>query len=294
MTDYRDVWYRSADGLRLYARDYPCRDETIAQPGVLLCMHGLTRNSADFAGIATYLSERYRVISVDNRGRGRSDYDSNSANYTPVTYVQDMFTLLGELGIDQVILCGTSMGGLMSFMMAAMQPARVRGMIINDIGPEVDDAGLDRIKAYVGKARPVSNWEEAVAQAKEINGIAFPTFSESEWQDFTRGIYRDQDGVPVLAYDPAISQPMEGDDASTVPPDLWPLFEAIAAAPMLVIRGESSDILAPACVATMREKKPDLQFVEVPDRGHAPTLNEPAARGAIDEFLAGLSARGER
>jgi pimeloyl-ACP methyl ester carboxylesterase len=288
MADFRDTWYQSDDGLRLYARDYRCRDQSIAEPQTILCMHGLTRNSADFAGLASYLSQHYRVLSVDNRGRGRSDYDSTIANYTPVTYVQDMFKLLDELGVEQVILCGTSMGGLMSFIMGAMQPDRIRGMIINDIGPEVDQAGLDRIKGYVGKVKAVSTWSEAIAQAKEINGIAFPDFSDEEWEDFARGIYRDEEGVPVLAYDPAISQPMSDDESGAVPPDLWPLFEEIVAIPMLVIRGETSDILAPSCVTSMREKKPDLQFAEIPHRGHAPTLNEPASRLTIDSFLQGL------
>ncbi len=288
MADYADIWYQSNDGLRLYARDYPCRDAALGSPATVLCMHGLTRNSADFAGLAGYLSERYRVIAVDNRGRGRSDYDGNTANYTPVTYVQDMFTLLGQLNINEVILCGTSMGGLMSLMMGAMQRERIRGMIINDIGPEVDQRGLDRIKAYVGKSDPVSSWPEAVAQAKQVNGPAFPDFSEQEWMDFTRGIYREEGGVPVLAYDPAIAQPMADDESSAVPPDLWPLFDALLAIPMLLLRGESSDILAPSCVAAMRERKPDLQFAEIPGRGHAPTLNEKASREAIDRFLKSL------
>ena len=288
MAEYNDVYYYSGDGLRLYARDYPCRNPELASPSVVLCMHGLTRNSADFAGLAQHLSENYRVVSVDNRGRGRSEYDSNIANYTPVTYVQDMFTLLAELDIDRVILCGTSMGGLMSFMMAAMQPERVQGIIINDIGPEIDPAGLERIKGYVGKSGPVSNWQEAIAQAREINELAFPDFSEQEWENFTRGIYREENGVPVLAYDPAISQPMDDDDSNAVPPDLWPVFDAITGIPMLVLRGASSDILAPGCVARMREKKPDLAYREIPRRGHAPTLDEPASRDAIDGFLATL------
>ena len=288
MADFLDVYYRSEDGLRLYARDYPCRDTTVGSPETILCMHGLTRNSADFAGLAIHLSERYRVISVDNRGRGRSDYDRNAANYTPATYVRDMFRLLDELGISQVILCGTSMGGLMSFIMTAMQPERIRGLIINDICPEIDPVGLERIKSYVGQSAPVRNWEEAIAQARAINEIAFPDFTDAEWEEFARGLYREENGVPVLAYDPAISQPMADEGSSAVPPDLWPLFDAITARPMLVIRGESSDILAPASVDTMREKKPDLAFVEVPNRGHAPTLNEPVARRAIDIFLKSL------
>lgn len=288
MAEYDDIYYSSADGLRLYARDYPCRDGSVTEPGTILCMHGLTRNSADFAGLARHLSRRYRVVSVDNRGRGLSDYDSNIANYTPATYVQDMFTLLDELGISCVTLCGTSMGGLMSFMMAAMQPDRARGLIINDIGPQIDPAGLDRIKGYVGKSGPVRNWTEAIAQARSINEIAFPDFSEAQWEAFTRGIYREEDGVPVLAYDPAISQPMADEESDAVPPDLWPLFDTIAAKPMLVLRGATSDILAPDCVAEMRVRKPDLQFVEIPNRGHAPTLDEPAARSAIDGFLDSL------
>lgn len=288
MVDYHDIWYRSGDGLRLYARDYPCRDEAITAPGTLLCMHGLTRNSADFAELAEHLSQRYRVIAVDVRGRGRSDYDPDPGNYHPLTYVQDMFSLLDQLELQQVILCGTSMGGLMSLMMSAMQGQRVRAVIINDIGPEVDPRGLERIRSYVGKTSPVSNWQEAVAQSRAINGIAFPDFSDSQWQAFTRGLYRDVDGVPVLAYDPAISQPMDDSDSAAVPPDLWPVFDAMSARPLLVIRGVDSDILAPGCVQEMQRRKPDLQVAEIPHRGHAPTLNESTARSAIDAFLESL------
>ncbi len=288
MAEYDDIYYSSSDGLRLYARDYPCRNERIAKPNTILCMHGLTRNSADFARLAAHLSENYRVLAVDNRGRGLSQYDANAANYNPATYVNDMFTLLGVLGLERVILCGTSMGGIMSMMMAAMQPERVIGIIINDIGPEIAEEGLQRIKASVGKAKPVTAWEDAIAQAKEINQLAFPDFSDSEWEEFTRGLYRDQNGMPVLAYDPAISKPLSDEQAGAVPPDLWPLFDAITTTPMLLIRGETSDILAPACARAMRNKKQDLRFVEVPNRGHAPTLNEAVSRGAIDGFLSEL------
>ncbi len=284
MSNYEDLWYESGDDLRLYARDYPCRSGP-ADAQAVLCMHGLTRNSADFSGVADHLSERYRVISVDQRGRGRSDYDQTSANYTPAVYVQDMFALLDDLGLQSVILVGTSMGGLMSMMMCAMQPQRIRGVVLNDIGPEVDNRGLDRIQGYVGKAAPVTNWDQAVAQQKAINGIAFPDFSEQEWQDFTRGVYRDEGGVPVIAYDAVIAVPMADADSGAVPPDLWPLFEAISALPMLVLRGETSDILAPDCIEGMRRRKSDLRVAEIPRRGHAPTLNEPASRTAIDEFL---------
>jgi pimeloyl-ACP methyl ester carboxylesterase len=248
-------------------------------------MHGLTRNSADFAVLADRLSAHRRVLSVDQRGRGRSQYDSNVANYTPATYVQDMFALLDGEGIDRVVLVGTSMGGLMSFLMAAMQPDRIEAMVINDIGPEINPVGLARIQDYVGKSGPVNSWEQAVAQQKAINGIAFPDFSEQQWRDFTHGLYLEADGRPVIAYDPAIAEPMTDQDSGAVPPDLWSVFEAITAIPMLVVRGATSDILSPGCVARMRELDHDLQVAEVPNRGHAPMLDEPSARSAIDNFL---------
>ena len=288
MDNYVDYWYESSDGLRLYARDYPCRATEKGNPATVLCMHGLTRNSADFDGLAGHLCSDYRVLSVDQRGRGRSDYDSVVANYTPLTYVQDMFGLLDRLQVSEVILVGTSMGGLMSFIMAAMQPARVSAMVINDIGPEVDQRGLDRINAYVGKSKPVSNWAEAVAQVRSIAAVAFPDFTEEQWQDFARDVYREDNGIPVLAYDPAISQPMNDANAGAVPPDLWPVFESVVKFPMLVIRGESCDILSRECIEQMRDRKRDLQVAEIPQRGHAPTLNEPASRAAIDRFLGAL------
>ena len=288
MTRYRDRWYQSNDGLKLYARDYPCRALDSVKPVTVLCLHGLTRNSADFAGLAEHLSSHYRVLAADQRGRGRSAYDRTISNYTPLTYVQDMFTLLDHLQVADAILIGTSMGGLMSLVMAAMQPARVRAIVLNDIGPDVDQRGLDRIRSYVGRSRPVADWDEAVAQVRAIAEVAFPDFTDREWQDFARDVYREEDGVPVLAYDPAIAQPMAEADSGAVPADLWQVFDRVSSMPMLVVRGESSDILSRDCVAQMRLRKGDLQVAEIPRRGHAPTLNEPGSRAAIDQFLAGL------
>lgn len=285
---YRDYWYKSPDGLMLYARDYPGpRDSTLVP---VLCMHGLTRNSSDFAWIADHLAATRRVISVDQRGRGRSDYDPVMANYTPATYVGDMFKLLDELVIPRMLVIGTSMGGLMSMIMANMQPQRFAGIVINDIGPELDPAGLDRIKGYVGKGREIRSWDDAVAQTREINEVAFPNYSDDEWLRFTRGLYREVDGVPEIAYDAAIAQPMLDASSDAVPPDLWPLFEGMADIPMLLVRGELTDLLAMSCVARMQRISPAMQLVQVPERGHAPMLDEPAAVAAIDAFFAGVDA----
>jgi pimeloyl-ACP methyl ester carboxylesterase len=285
MDNYSDCWYQSSDGLRLYARDYHCRDLDKPEPATVLCMHGLTRNSADFSDLADHLCERYRVIAVDQRGRGRSEYDSVVANYTPQTYVQDMFTLLDQVAVTEAILVGTSLGGLMSFLMAAMQPQRVLAMIINDIGPELDPRGLDRIKGYAGKTAPVRNWDEALAQTKAINEVAFPDFSDEQWLDFCHGVYREENGVPVSAYDPAIALPLADEESGALPPDLWPIFESSREIPMLVLRGADSDILSQGCVEDMRARRTQLEVAEIPHRGHAPTLAEAASMKAIDGFL---------
>jgi pimeloyl-ACP methyl ester carboxylesterase len=251
-------------------------------------MHGLTRNSADFAWIASHLAKTRRVISVDQRGRGRSEYDPVAANYTPATYVGDMFKLLDELAIPRMLVIGTSMGGLMSMIMANMQPQRFAGIVINDIGPELDPVGLDRIKNYVGRHKEIRSWEDAVAATREINEVAFPKYTDEEWLRFTRGLYHEENGVPVISHDAAIAQPMLEEDSNAVPPDLWPLFQGMAAIPMLVVRGEISDLLAMDCVEKMQEISPGLQVVQVPDRGHAPMLDEPVAVAAIEAFFAGV------
>jgi pimeloyl-ACP methyl ester carboxylesterase len=283
-SQYKDLWYDTADGLRLYARDYPGPDGSALLP--VLCMHGLTRNSADFAWIAAHLAKTRRVISVDQRGRGLSAYDSNPANYTPVTYVGDMFTLLDKLAIDRVLVIGTSMGGLMSMLMANMQPERFAAVVLNDIGPELDPVGLERIKNYVGKHPQIRTWDDAVAQTRQINEGAFPRYTDEEWLRFTQGLYREVEGVPVLAHDAAIAQAMLDADTNAVPPDLWPLFANMAAMPLLLVRGALSDLLAMDCVKKMQELSPGLQFVNVPERGHAPMLDEPLAVAAIDRFFA--------
>jgi pimeloyl-ACP methyl ester carboxylesterase len=285
MSGYADYWYTSDNGLRLYARDYAHP----APRATVLCMHGLSRNSADFAELSEALQQNFRVIAVDQRGRGRSAYDPDSTNYSPLVYVRDMFTLLDSLAIPRVIVIGTSMGGIMSLLMAALQPARLAAVVLNDIGPVIDPVGLERIRRYVGKVPPVTSWAAAIAQVRDLNAPVFPDWQTNDWERFTRKLYReDAQGVPQLAYDPAIAISIQA-SADTPPIDLWPAFAALAPIPTLVLRGATSDILAADCVAEMTRRKPDLVSVEVPARGHAPMLDEPVARAAVMGFLAGLA-----
>ncbi|MEM1142289.1 MAG: alpha/beta hydrolase [Pseudomonadota bacterium] len=285
--EFHDLYYTSDDRLRLYARDYPGPSNSDLLP--ILCMHGLSRNSADFSWIASHLAQTRRVISVDQRGRGRSAYDPNPANYTPLTYAGDMFTLLDHLGLTRVVVIGTSMGGIMAMIMQSLQPGRMAAVILNDIGPELDPSGLERIKNYVGKSREIRTWVDAVAQTREINQVAFPSYSDEEWLTFTRGLYTEaDDGTPILAYDPKIAEPIVDQGENAVPPDLWPMFEQMATLPMLLIRGELSDLLAADCVRKMLAVASGLKYTQVRERGHAPMLNEPEAVESIEHFLNSL------
>jgi pimeloyl-ACP methyl ester carboxylesterase len=285
MSEYRDTWYQSSDGLRLYARDYA----HAAPRGTVLCLHGLSRNSADFEDLAPLVRELgFRVIVADQRGRGLSDYDPQPARYHPGTYVQDMFTLQEHLGLREVIAIGTSMGGLMTMIMAALRPGVFRAAVLNDIGPVIEAAGLERIKGYVGRIAPPANWTEAAATARAINGQAFPEYADADWMRFARRTYREVDGRIVPACDPAISQPITASPETAVPPDLWGAFAALRDVPTLVIRGALSDILSAQCVREMKARKPDLRTVEVPGRGHAPALDEAEAVVAIEGLLAAV------
>lgn len=286
---YQDHYFGSADGrLRLYARLYGSGGPP------LVAMHGLTRNSADFEAIASHLAGRFRVVAPDQRGRGRSDHDPDPASYTPPTYCADTLRLIDSLGLERPVLLGTSMGGLMAMLMGALDPHRYRALILNDVGPEVDPAGLARIASYVGAPASVSNWSEAAEYCRRTNGHAFPGYAEEDWQAFARKLFAPAaDGTPRLAYDPAIASGLAGPEPSAVPPDLWPVWDALRPLPILVIRGELSDILSRETLDSMASRHPGLSIADVPGVGHAPMLDEPAAIEAIDAFLDQLDRAGK-
>jgi pimeloyl-ACP methyl ester carboxylesterase len=280
--DPNDHFYRSGDGLRLYCRIYPA-----GGPGAVpvLCLPGLTRNSRDFAALAAHLQAQREVLAPDLRGRGRSEWDQDASHYQLMNYVADVWSLLESRAVNRVVVVGTSLGALMGMVMAATNPARVAGLVLNDAGPELDPAGLRRIAAYAGKLPPVSSWADAAAQTKAVYGSALPGLSDADWLDYARRGYRENEsGIPVPDVDPKISEPFK--NLASAPADLWPLFAQIKAVPMLVIRGAQSDILSAATLARMARENPDLAHLTVPNRGHTPLLNEPECLAAIDAFLA--------
>jgi pimeloyl-ACP methyl ester carboxylesterase len=282
VADAADHVYQSPDGLRLYCRVYPAKT-----PGRLpvLCLPGLTRNSRDFARLAAHLQPLYEVLAADLRGRGRSDWDPNPAHYQVPTYVADVWALLQSRGLDRVMVIGTSLGALLGQVLAAMQPAKIAAIVLNDAGPELDPVGLRRIAGYAGKLPPVSSWDEAAAQAKSVYGLALPDLTADEWLAYARQGYRENaEGRPMPDMDPAISKAFGAPSAAAA--DLWPLFAQIKSVPMLVIRGASSDILSAATVERMAREKPDLETLTVANRGHTPLLTERECLAAIDDFLA--------
>ena len=273
-------FFKSSDGLNLYYRDFGA--ENTGTP--IICLPGLTRNSRDFEDLANYLSDRRRVITTDFRGRGFSDHDPNWENYHPLTYVNDVVTLLDHLGIEQVIVIGTSLGGLCSMAMSFLHPTRIVGAVMNDIGPEINPAGIARVQEYTGRTPPVNTWEEAIEQSKEIYGEWLPGLSDEYWKKMVWRAYReDENGVPVLDIDTNI-----GEAVRNVGPqkgDPWELFTSFGDKPVTVLWGVMSDILTEDIIEKMVERKPDLNVVAVPNRGHVPLLDEPECIEAIDSYL---------
>jgi len=279
--DWLDRHYASADGLRLYYRDYPT-DAAGRLP--VLCMPGLTRNCRDFESTALRLQSTRRVLTPDLRGRGRSQHDPNWRNYHPGTYLADLALLLADAGVPRVVLFGTSLGGILSMLVAATAPQVPAAVILNDIGPEVDPAGAQRISSYVGRHAPVHNWVDAAAQMREMYQVAMPDAEASDWMAFARRSYTEVDGVPRLDVDPGIGEAVRAAPAGAAP-DLWPAYAALRPLPALAIRGELSDVLSHATFDRMVREKPDLRRVTVARRGHPPLLDEPECVAAIDAFL---------
>ncbi len=283
-TPWIDRYFTSGDGLRLYYRDYPA-----AEPGRLpvLCLPGLTRNCRDFEISALRIQRTRRVLSPDLRGRGQSQHDPSFLNYHPGTYVGDLALLLKDAGVERAILLGTSLGGILSMLIAAGMPQVPAGVILNDVGPEVAPEGLQRIAQYVGRHAPVRDWAEAAAQARATYGLALPDLTDDDWLAMARRGYVEVDGVPRLDMDPRIGDAVRAAPAGAAP-DLWPLYAALKPVPTLAIRGELSDVLSVATFDRMQLEKPDLRRLTVPRRGHPPLLDEPECVSTIDEFLAQL------
>ena len=278
----RELNLRSKDGLALFVRDYPIEGEPLGEP--VLCLHGLTRNSRDFEIVGPRIAALgRRAIAVDVRGRGRSDWGSDPTRYALPVYAEDALRVLDQLGVARAVWLGTSMGGLISMVAAQAQPDRLGALILNDVGPVLEPAGLARIMTWVGKVDPRASWEEAADAIAELNGSAFPGANRDFWLTMARRTYRARsDGRVEPDYDPAIVQ---GFAAGGIAPDLSAALASITA-PILLLRGALSDLLSREGVRRMTELAPQTIVAEVPNVGHAPTLEEPSAWLPIVDALA--------
>ena len=285
MADFVERRWTSRDGLSLYARDYAGAAGVARLP--VICLHGLTRNSKDFGALAPLIAATgRRVIVPDVRGRGLSDRDPVVSNYVPNTYAGDVLELMDKLGIARAIFVGTSMGVIMSLAIFGMRRRAVAGLVLNDVGPEVSPVGIERIKSYVGKKVDIGSWDEAAAYLERINGRAFPDYVAEDWAAFARRTFAEGDGAPVLDYDAAIMQPLSQNRYKAMTFVAWHLFKRLArSAPLLLIRGELSDLLSSEIADKMQRRAPTIRRVEVPRVGHAPMLDEAPAVDAINAFM---------
>lgn len=284
MSAFVERYYQSSDGLKLHVRDYPGP----AEPRLtVLCIPGLTRNARDFEDLAPHLAQKYRVLCVELRGRSKSEYAKDPMTYRPPVYVRDILSLLDAFDLRHVALIGTSLGGIISVVLGAVAPTRVLGIVMNDIGPEVDTAGISRIAAYVARGYSGPSWEAAAAALKELDGKIFPTYTQDDWVRMAkRRFTQAPDGSISHDYDlniaKAFGNAAEAEASATA---LHPFFKSLRGIPVLALRGEISDVLSAKTFAEMKQTLPHIEQVLVPNRGHTPYLDEPEALGAIDKFL---------
>jgi pimeloyl-ACP methyl ester carboxylesterase len=290
VSNFTPISYTSPDGLTLYARDYPAAGpEPVPARLPVICIHGLTRNSSDFDEFAPSIAAQgRRVLALDVRGRGHSQRDPNPANYNPVVYAGDVAKLMSDLGIARAVFVGTSMGGLITMTLAAQHIDLVAAAVINDIGPVLSEKGLARIAGYAGKAVALHTWDDAAGFVKDINLCAFPDNSEEEWGKWARRAFApDAEGRLAPRYDPKIAIALQTGKLRPTSLAARMAFRRLARKrPTLLVRGALSDLLEARQSDWMRRAAPGMQYVEVPEVGHAPMLTEPAALEAITRFLA--------
>jgi pimeloyl-ACP methyl ester carboxylesterase len=277
---FRERTLSAGNGLRLYLRDY---GDPLSHGVPLVCLGGLTRNSKDFEILARRLARRRRVVCPDYRGRGRSDYDPDWRNYAPRVILGDVIQLLAATNLHRVVVCGVSFGGLLAMGLAVAAPALLAGVILDDVGPEVDPGVGRQILDYISVDHPQPDWTAAVAEVK----TRFPNLSytaEADWRRFAEATYREgPDGRLHFDWDVRLAKPLIAERGRAR--DFWPLYRALKRVPVLAIRGGLSEVLSEATFARMAAEKPDLMQLTLPNVGHVPMLDEPEAERAIDDFL---------
>lgn len=277
---FREHRFTAHDGISLYYRDY---GDAASAATPVLCLGGFTRNSRDFDLLARRLASERRVLCLDLRGRGQSDYDPDWRNYQPATYLKDIAQLTAQANIGRVVVVGTSFGGLLAIALGAFMPFTLAGVVLNDVGPEIQPGAADRVRDYISVDRPQPDWDRAAEAVRtQMPGSVFQT--EALFRMMVRSTYREgEDGLLHFDWDVNIARSF--DRSRSAAPDLWPFFRGLHPIPLLVFRGEASDVLSEECFTRMGREYPIARLVTVGNTGHAPTLTEPECVAALDEFL---------
>lgn len=283
---YRDFFYRSSDGLKLHARVY---GDVIAGQAPVVCLPGLTRNARDFHHLALFLSQQHQpqrqIVAFDYRGRGASASDPDWKNYTILVEAQDVVRGLEALGIAGAAFIGTSRGGLIIHVLAAMRPEMLQCAVLNDIGPVIEAGGLAQIRTYLSRATPLATFADATAHQRSVHGAAFTALTDEDWERMTRAIYRDEGGRPVADFDPALLRTLDNFEPAKPVPTLWPQFDELRTVPLLVIRGENSQLLAASTVEAMAKRHQNMQDLTIAGQGHPPMLETGGLPEQIAAFL---------
>ena len=290
MDGFESRFFPAEDGLSLHVRDYATASGTGRLP--LVCLPGLSRNVRDFHPLAVLLSQDpaapRRVIALDYRGRGLSAYDENAANYNIAVECGDVISVCTALGLSQAVFAGTSRGGLILHVMAAVKPDLIAGAILNDIGPELEVEGLKDIRDYLSRRASPADLDAAAAVLREIHGGSFPALSPADWREMAEAIYAEKDGRLTADYDARLTDQLQAIDFSKPLPTLWPQFELLAEKPLLVVRGEHSRLLSTDVLARMAAQAETVRTMTAPGQGHAPLLHHAAVFPAVSAFLAGF------
>ena len=285
-----EIYFTARDGLKLHARCYPAAGSA-RRP--VLCLPGLTRNGRDFHDLAVALSQQSAaaprtVYTFDYRGRGLSEFDPQWQDYTVPIELLDVLDFMTLVGLTDAAVIGTSRGGIITMLMAAAQPTTIGAAVLNDIGPVIEHDGLVRISGYVGRMPLPISWTDAAKMVRDLNRRHFPDVPEQQWEEVARQWYNERNGKPAPGYDQKLANALS---VLFEPlPALWPQFEALKRVPVLVVRGENSDVLAEGTVDEMRRRHPALASITVANQGHAPLLKDGPTIEAIRQFLVATDA----
>jgi pimeloyl-ACP methyl ester carboxylesterase len=274
------------DGLRLHIREYGPRSSDLLP---VVCLPGLSRTAGDFDALAAALSSNpkapRRVVALDYRGRGLSEYDRNPANYTLSVELADLLAVLVARAAAPAVFVGASRGGILAMLLAGARPTAIAGVVFNDIGPVIETKGVMRIKGYVGRMPQPRTFEEGAEILRRLFDAQFPKLTDATWLAAAQRTWREDKQGLVPTYDVKLTQALADVNPERPLPALWAQFDGLARVPVLVIRGANSDILSPETVSAMRARRRNMDVLEVPDQGHTPLLIEPDVIERISRFV---------